>query len=57
MKKFACATVVAGCEGVVTGANEDEVMQAAAAHAAEAHGMTDVPPDVVEAIRAGITDA
>ena len=57
MKSFACATVVEGCDGVVTGATEDEVLQAAAAHAAEAHGMTDVPADVVEAIRAGIIDA
>ena len=30
---------------------------AAAAHAAEAHGMTEVPDEVVVAIRAGITDA
>ncbi|NOX29641.1 MAG: DUF1059 domain-containing protein [Actinobacteria bacterium] len=57
MKQFACATVVEGCDGVVTGANEDEVLQAAAEHAADAHGMTDVPPEVVDAIRAGITDA
>jgi predicted small metal-binding protein len=57
MKKFACATVVDGCPGVVTGATEDEVLAAAAAHAAEAHGMTDVPPEVVSAIQAGITDS
>lgn len=57
MKKFACGTVVDGCDGVVTGATEDEVLAAAAAHAAEAHGMNDVPPDVVSAIKAGITDA
>lgn len=57
MKSFACGTVVPGCEGVVTGQTEDEVLAAAAAHAAEAHGMTEVPDDVVRAIRAGITDA
>ena len=57
MKKFACATVVDGCDGVVTGATEEEVLAAAAAHANEAHGMSDVPPEVVSAIRAGITDA
>ncbi len=57
MKKFACGDVVAGCEGVVTGETEDEVMAAAAEHAAAAHGMSDVPDDVVSAIRAGITDA
>lgn len=57
MKQFACATVVDGCDGVVTGATEDDVLTAAAAHAAEAHGMSDVPPEVVAAIKAGITDA
>jgi len=57
MKQFACATVVDGCDGVVTGATEDDVLAAAAAHAAEAHGMSEVPDEVVAAIRAGITDA
>lgn len=57
MKQFACGTVVDGCDGVVTGETEDEVLAAAAQHAAEAHGMSEVPPEVVGAIRAGITDA
>jgi len=57
MKQFACGTVVDGCEGVVTGETDEEVLEAAAAHAAEAHGMTDVPGEVVEAIKAGITEA
>ena len=57
MKRFACASVVEGCDGVVTGATEDEVLAAAARHAAEAHDMADLPPGVVEAVRAGITDA
>ena len=57
MKQFACATVVDGCDGVVTGTTEDEVLAAAAAHAAEAHGMSEVPDEVVAAIRAGITEA
>jgi predicted small metal-binding protein len=57
MKQFACGQVVDGCDGVVTGQDEDEVLAAAAQHAADAHGMTEVPPEVVSAIRAGITDA
>jgi predicted small metal-binding protein len=57
MKKFACATVVSGCDGVVTGDTDDAVLAAAAQHAAEAHGMDNVPDEVVAAIRAGITDA
>ena len=57
MKKFACGDVVAGCDGVVTGETEDDVLAAAAAHASSAHGMHEVPDDVVASIRAGITDA
>lgn len=57
MKKFECNTVVSGCDGVVTGETDDDVLAAAAQHAAEAHGMTEVPDEVVSAIRAGITAA
>ncbi len=57
MKKFECNTVVSGCDGVVTGETDDEVLAAAATHAAQAHGMTEVPDDVVAAIRSGITNA
>ena len=57
MKQFACANVVPGCDGVVTGETDNDVLAAAAAHAASAHGMDDVPDEVVAAIRAGITEA
>jgi predicted small metal-binding protein len=57
MKQFACAEVVPGCDGVVRGETESDVLAAAARHAADAHGMDDVPDEVVAAIRAGITDA
>jgi len=57
MKQFACGTVVDGCDGVVTGETEDDVLAAAAQHAADVHGMSEVPPEVVGAIKAGITDA
>ena len=57
MKQFACATVVDGCDGVVTGETEGEVLQKAAAHASEAHGMDTLPDEVVEQVKAGITEA
>ncbi|MFP5322109.1 MAG: DUF1059 domain-containing protein [Acidimicrobiia bacterium] len=57
MRKFECGTVVDGCDGVVTGQTDDEVLQAAAAHAESAHGMSELPDDVVGRVRAGITDA
>ena len=56
MKQFACADVVDGCDGVVTGETEEEVLQAAAAHAADVHGRADVPPDVAQSIRDHITE-
>ncbi len=57
MKQFACGTVVDGCDGVVTGETDDDVLAAAARHAAEAHGITEVPDELVTQIRAGITTA
>jgi predicted small metal-binding protein len=56
MKQFACGKVVPGCDGVVQGATDDEVLAAAAAHAKEAHGMETVPTEVVQAIQAGIVE-
>lgn len=56
MKQFACGSVVDGCDGVVTGETDDEVLAAAARHAAEAHGIAEVPDELVAQIRAGITE-
>ena len=57
MTRFVCGTVVDGCDGGFTGETEDDVLQAAAQHAASAHGMTELPDEVVQKVRAGITDA
>jgi predicted small metal-binding protein len=56
MKQFSCGTVVPGCDGVVSGESEDELLAAAAEHAEQAHGMTEIPPEVVDRIRAGIVE-
>ena len=53
-KVFECAQVVPGCEGVVTGATDEEVMQKAAAHGRDAHGIDPLPPEVVERVRSSI---
>lgn len=37
-----CGDVVPGCEGVVTGGDQAEVLTRAAAHAGEAHGLTEI---------------
>ncbi|MEX1003962.1 MAG: DUF1059 domain-containing protein [Acidimicrobiia bacterium] len=56
MKRFECGNVVPGCEGVVEAPTEEEVLTAAADHAASVHGMTTLADPVVEQVRAGITD-
>jgi predicted small metal-binding protein len=37
-----CGDVVVGCDGVVTGGDREEVLGKAAAHAADAHGLTEI---------------
>ena len=54
--EFECRHVVPGCDGRVSGDTRDEVMRAAAAHASEVHGMTDVPDEVAETIRSSIVE-
>lgn len=57
MKSVSCKDVgVMDCDYVVTGETEDEVMQKAAAHAKEVHGMSDadMTPAMVAKVRAAI---
>ena len=56
-RELRCGDVVDGCDGVVHGADDDEVMRRAAAHAAEAHGLDEVDERTADALRAAIHDA
>jgi predicted small metal-binding protein len=53
--EFECTHVVPGCEGVVRGETEEEVLQKAASHAAGAHNMDPLPEEVVEKVKASIS--
>jgi predicted small metal-binding protein len=55
--EFECTNVVPGCEGKVTGDSVDEVLQAAAQHAGDAHGLTDLDAATVEKVKAGIVES
>ena len=53
-KHIACNAVVPGCSFTASAATEDELMQKVAAHAAEAHGVTEVSPELAAQVRAAI---
>ena len=44
------------CDFEATGETVEEIMQKAAQHAKEAHGMDEIPPDVAEACQKAIQD-
>jgi predicted small metal-binding protein len=55
MKTLACGDLVPGCPAVVTAETEDEILQIAAQHAVEAHGLT-VDDSLVVAVKGAIRD-
>lgn len=54
MKRFACGDVVPGCEASWVCSSDDEILAHVAAHAAIAHGLTDVSDELVAAVRSHI---
>ena len=56
MKQFKCGDVVLGCEWVARNEDEQELFAEISSHAREAHGMDEVPPEVVDEIKAVITE-
>jgi predicted small metal-binding protein len=56
MKEFKCGALVPGCAAAFEGESEEEILQRIAAHARDEHGMDEVPPEVVDKIRASISE-
>jgi predicted small metal-binding protein len=54
MKLFSCGDVVPGCEAHWERENEADILSAVAQHAADAHGMTSVSAELVDAVRAAV---
>ena len=57
MKQFSCGAVVPGCTASFTAQTEDEILSQVAEHAEKDHGMSEVPPEVVEQVKANISDS
>jgi predicted small metal-binding protein len=54
MKRFACGDVVPGCSVVFTAGSDSEILAQVARHAREDHGLTDIPDELVDAVRSSI---
>lgn len=56
MKQLACGSVVPGCTVVFQAQTEREILERVAVHAREAHGMEEIPSEVVAQVKANIED-
>jgi predicted small metal-binding protein len=54
MKSFSCGAVVPGCTHSFRGRTEDEILTQVAHHARQDHGLTEIPEELVGAVRANI---
>jgi len=55
-KILRCRDVGVDCDWEARGATEKEVLDKAAEHGRKAHGMTQIPPDLLAKARAAIRD-
>jgi predicted small metal-binding protein len=56
-KTLKCGDLMPGCDFVAHGESEEEVLQKAAAHAKESHGIEEITDELVAQVRANISDA
>lgn len=55
-KVLTCREVGMDCDFVARGNSEEEILAQAAVHAQKDHGFTDIPPEVLEKVKASIHD-
>jgi predicted small metal-binding protein len=51
MKQFSCGDVVPTCTRTFVAPTDEEILAAVAAHARDDHGLTDIPPELVDQVR------
>jgi predicted small metal-binding protein len=51
---LACGDVMAGCAATFEADSEEELLAQVGPHAAEAHGIDEITPEVLEAVRGAI---
>jgi predicted small metal-binding protein len=53
-KHIECKNLVPGCPFTASADSEEELVKQVAAHAAHAHGITDVTPELAEKVKSAI---
>jgi predicted small metal-binding protein len=56
MKQLRCGDLMPGCNAVIEGRDEAEVMKKGAEHAKQAHGLSSIPPDMAKKVQAAIKE-
>lgn len=56
MKQFFCGDVVPDCDHSFEAESEEQILVQVADHARNEHGMSQVPPEVVQQVRSRIHD-
>ena len=51
---IACGDVMPGCSATFEADSQDELLALVAPHAAEAHGVTEITPEVLEAVTGAV---
>ncbi len=55
-KVLRCGDLMPGCNTVIEGKDEAEVLAKGAEHAKTAHNMTSIPPDMIDKVKGAIKD-
>ncbi len=55
-KQLACDDVVKGCKFVAKAANEQELLRKVASHAAQAHGVEEISPELLAKVRSAMKE-
>ena len=55
-KVLRCGDLMPGCNAVIEGKDEAEVMAKGAEHAKKAHQMASIPPEIAAKVKAAIKD-
>ena len=55
-KQLACGDVVPGCTYVAKANTEGELMQQVAKHAASAHGVTEITPELLAKVQSAVRE-